>query len=337
MLCDMQAYKEKKMLDAQGVQAEGKPAEVSTQPEQAADGVEILDVTKKYRSKRNPDVSVSGDELWAGYSRGRRYDDLQSKHQQLESQDQAKTDKLAAAEERVAQLEADARMAKAMQNLGIGASGQRPVAQDDGWDLPGEGTAPANPLDLASRFESLGTEMKSQLLNPAEQERILREEAARIISIEQGKREAEESNSRAAATIRRGKLATLKVAYPDISDDALEGIVGTQSEYLRNYFDANALALQGDQEAAMENVFNAEEKLQAMLAKQFSVMQQQATISAEREKIAELESLSGGGSPKPGQEEEKPTYNWHEGEDKRKSRVQRAKELVTRRQTLKGA
>ena len=329
----------------EGVQTEeGKPVEdkqVSTTTEQAdVDGVRILDVTQKYRSKRDPDKAVSGDELWAGYSRGRRFDEVQSENQKLQAHDQAMIQKLSETEERAAQLEADLRMAKAMQNLGVGGLQQKAVAEDD-WATPGEqdGTLQnITPQDIAGRFDALGNEMKSQLLTPEQQERLLKDEVARLYAIEQAKKDAEEGRTRAAANIDRAKMARLKTTMPDISDEALRALVGKQKEFIGHALAAVDLSLQGDQQGSIETYMDGDEKLDAMLAQQLKLLQQQTEITAERERQAELESFSSGSLPSSEAEERPdPKYDWHDGEKNRASLRDKAKSMITRQKTLRGA
>ena len=328
-----------------GVQDQGgKPVDkASATAEQTdVDGVILLSTTKKYRSKRDPDKAVSGDEVWAGYSRGLRFDDLQSKHQKLEAQDQAKAEKLVAQEEHIAQLEADARMAKAIQNLGVGGSGQKAVEPLDDWATPGElngGTPPnATPQDIASRFDSLGNEMKSQLLTPERQEQILREEAAQLYAQEQGRRDVQEARNRAADNINSAKLASLKANYPDISEQTLQSLAATQKEFLAHAVGSIDLSLQGDQQGSMQTYMDGEEKLEAMLAKQLELKEQQAKITAERERQAELEAYSSGGIPQEKDDEpNEPEYDWHKTDAKRETIRDKAKNMITRQKQLKGA
>lgn len=332
-----------------GVQEEdGKPAEeqASASTEQADnDGVIELDVTKKYRSKRNPDVAIPGDELWAGYGRGRQFDKLQSEHQKLQAQDQAKDERLAQLEERLAELEAKERMVKAMQDLGIGASGQKSVTKNtaDDWLTPDDSSEqnpyPAvNPSEIASRAEDVFKSELDSRLDPAKIEQMVNERVAQLYSTEQEKRDAEERRRRAATKIRGAKLAKLKNVYPDISEDSLAEVVATQTEYMGHVLAAADLSRRGDDQAAIETFLDGEEKLEAMLAKQLDFAKQQQTITAERDRQAELEAFSAGTiASKEDEEPEESEYNWHEAEKKRTSRRQRAKELVTRRQQLKNS
>ena len=327
----------------QGVQEkEGKSAEqASDSTEQAdQDGVVLLDVTKKYRSKRQPDVAISGDELWAGYGRGRQYDKLQSEYQKLQAQDQTARERLAEMEERVAEFETKDRLAKAMRELGVGATGTKATAQEpsDDWLTPNENAAYANvsPEEIASRTEQVLRQEFEKRLSPDKVEQLVTERVSRLYSIEQEKRDAEEGRKRAATKIRSAKLAKLKMDFPDVSESSLQEIVNADAEYMAHVLTAAELSQRGDDQGAIESYLDGVEKQEAALQRQLDLMQQQAKITADRKRAAELEAFSAGSLPgEEAEEEVKPEFNWHEGEKRRQDRKSRAKALVTRQAQLK--
>ena len=336
-----------------GVQDQtGEPAEesqASEGTEQAEqDGAILIDVSKKYRSNRRPDVEIPGDKLWEGYGRGLLYDKLQSDHQKLQGQAQADVDKLSAAQERIAQYEANERMQKAIQEVGIGASAQKPVAQQqaDDWLTPEEQLAgqpaavPANANEIANRVDTVVREEMAQRLDGDEFDRRVDERVALLYNTDREKRESEVNRTRLATKIRSAKLASLKQSLPDISEDALAGIVGADTEYMAHLLNAADLSSQGPDydQAAIQSFMDGEEKQKAGLDKRLSLMQQQAKITAERERQAELEQYSTGSIPsQEGEEENKSEFNWHEGEKKRVSALERAKKGMARLALLKNA
>jgi len=75
-----------------------------------------------------------------------------------------------------------------------------------------------------------------------------------------------------------------------------------------------------------------------MVAQQLKLLQQQTEITAERERQAELESFSSGSLPSSEAEERPdPKYDWHDGEKNRASLRDKAKSMITRQKTLRGA
>lgn len=326
----------------EGVQEEqGKPAaQASASTEQAdQDGVVLIDVTKKYRSRRNPDAAISGDELWAGYGRGRQFDKLQSEYQKLQAQDQTARERIAKMEERVAQYETNERLTKAMRDVGIG---QKPTAQSDSedWLTPGENDQSAygniNPNEIANRAEQVLRQEFETRLSPDKLEQLVTERVSRLYSIDKEKQDAEASRARAADKIRRAKFAKLKMDLPDISESALSEIVSADGEYMAHVLAAAELSQRGDDQAAIETYLDGIEKQESAMKKQMDFMQQQTKINAQRQREADLEAFSSGSAPgEEGQEEIKPTFNWHEGQKNRESRKERAKALVTRRAQLK--
>ena len=331
----------------EGVQKEeGKPEDkeqASASPEQAdSNGVITIDVTKKYRSKRRPDVEVAGDDLWSNYGRGLQYSKVESENQKLQAQRDADAGKLAEQAEQIAQFKTNERLVKAMKDAGIGATGQKPVApQAEDWLTLGEEqndqtlVPRANPNEIASRIDDFEAEMRSRL-SPEKQEQILRDEAARLYSIEQEKRNAQEAVSNADAKIRSARLAELKISLPDISEDALASIVDADGEYIRHALDATQLLQQGETQVGIETFLDGLEKQRSIHQKELDLMQQQAKITAENERLAELETLSTGSLPgeKP-EEERKRIYDWHAAEKAQEVKMQEIHKQMDRQKLLK--
>lgn len=332
-----------------GVQEEkGKPEEkeqASETTEQADDGVVELDVTKKYHSKRRPDYHVSGDKIWEGFMRGQRYDKLQSEHMKLQTQREADTDKLAVQAERIAQLESNERLVKSMQAVGLGATGQKPVAAvepaEDWLTFGEEPTAPlqnayVNPNELASRVDNVvKTEMDSRL-KPEAMRQWVKEDVADLYSIEREKQEGQLAIGRADQKIRSARLAELKMSLPDINEEALTSIVDADAEYIRHALDASELIRQGDTQAGIETFMDGLDKSRSVKQKELDLMQQQSKITAEREREAEVEAFSAGSLPgeEPAEDRER-RYDWHEAEKAQVANMEEIHKQMDRLKTLK--
>ena len=319
-----------------GVQDAGKANESSAGSEQAADGAIQIDVAKKYHSKRRPDVEISGDELMAGFARGAKFDGLQSQFHTLEAADKAKGEQLTAATARVAQLESDNRLLQSYQNLGVPAVG-KPPAEEEEW-LGESGEKPNVNADIASRFEAVETEMKSRLLTPEQQEEIVKGETARLYAEEQGRQEAKQSRGRAATMIRDANLAQLKESMPDISEAALLSLVGAQDEFVGHVLGAVDMSMNGDEQGSIDTYMDGGDKMTAMIDKRVELKQQQNAITAERERLSELESFSLGSEASQDEEEVvESEFDPDKVEDKRKGLLAKAMNMMKRQDQLKNA
>lgn len=332
----------------EGVQTEeGKPEakeQASASEEQAEDdGVIALDVTKKYHSKRRPDVLVSGDELMAGYDRGQRFDKVQSELHKLQAQSEADAGKIATQTERIAQFESNDRLAKSLQELGIATTGQKPVAQPqegEDWLTPGEEpqTPPTvNPKEIASRLDAIQTELASRV-DPDKIDKMVKERVAELYSTEQEKRNAQEAANNADATIRSAKLAELKVSMPDISGDAFDDLVDADADYIKHALEGRQLLREGDSEAGIGTIMDGLARARSVKNKELDLMAEQRKITAKRELDAELESFSTGSLP--GAEGEKlrePIRNAKEAAKKAEANLAESHKMVDRQKVAKNS
>jgi len=323
-----------------GVQEEGKPVvEPASKPTEQAtdDGVVILDTTKKYRSKRDPTKNVSGDELWAGFGRGERFNKLQSEYQKLESDAATKDQRIAALESQVTASATKEQIAQSIQDLGL-AGGQKPVADpDDDWLDTEKPVQPLNPRITANRIEetvkkttedflaNLVPEIKETVIGESKQERE--------------EQELQTQRKQIADQLKAAKIAALKVEYPDASDADIDDVASRIIEYTGHVYKAADSYGAKNVAEGNEALFDGEEKLIALLKRQAELGQKQIAINATREREAELEGLGSGILPgeEPDEKELEPEFNWHKSEKKRETRLERAKAMMTRRAALKNS
>ena len=324
-----------------GVQEDGKPAEepASKPTEQAEpdDGVVVLDVTKKYRSKRNPAQEVPGDEIWAGYGRGLQYDKLQSEHQKLQTASSEKDTRIAALEAQVASSEAKEQVAQAIQDAGL-TGGQKPVAEaGDEW-LDTEQPPAPTVLDAkatASRIDLVTKQtVENYLANLAPE---LKEAAMGVGLQQQEERELQAQRKETVDQLKAVKIATLKVEYPDAIDGDIEDLATRMVEYAGHIYKAVDLYATKNVAEGNESLFDGEEKLQAMFKKQAALGAQQAKINTEREQEAELEGINAGilpgetGEP----EERKMAFKRSDVEKNREKGLSKAHKVLDRIGLLK--
>jgi hypothetical protein len=323
-----------------GVQEpEGKPVAepASKETGQAEkDGVVTLDVTKKYRSRRNPAKEVSGDELWAGFSRGQNFDKLQSEHQKLQADTASKDERIAALEAQVRTSATKEQIAQSLQELGV-TGGQKPTAEPDdaNWlEQPTEEPVQLDPRTTASRMEAIMKKTAKEYMESIRPE--LSQELTGINQQELEQRQLQEQRQQAADQVRRNKIAALRVNYPDIPEAEINDLANRITEYTGHIYSAVDNYAAKNMEQGNEALFDGEEKLLTLLQKQEELGQKQKAITAENERNAELEGLSTGTLPgEEPEEEQKSEYNWHKSQEKRESRLAKAKRISDRQATLK--
>ncbi len=330
---------EEKEID---VQDEDKPAEKpaseTEQVEEEDDGVVVLDVTKKYRSKRNPEQKISGDELWAGYGRGKRFDGLQSEHQKLQTETADKDTRIAALEAQVQSSVVKEQAAQAIQELGL-PTGQKPVADpDDAW-LNTDPPPPATNLDpraTASQIEETVKKTTADFLA-----NLLPELKEAVIGV--GKQEREEQELQAqrkqtANQVKANEIAGLRVEYPDASEPEIEDLANHAIQYTGHL--ASAVDNYNAQNVLEGNsaLFDGQDVMKAMVQKRTELSLKQTEITAQRERDAELEGLNTGTLPgEEPEEERKPAYKKGDVEKNRESGLARAKKFISRTAALKNS
>ena len=325
------------------VQEEGKPVaekpieEPASKPtEQDDNGVVTLDVTKKYRSKRNPEREISGDELWAGFGRGERFNALQSDHQKLQTQDAEKDKEIANLRAQVTASTVKEQAAQAIQELGLG--GQKPVAEvADEWES--EEQVAVGPKITASHIEETVKKTATDFLATLVPEI---KEAVLGVGIQQREeQEAQVQRQQTANALRANKVATLKVRYPDADDGDISKLADRIVEYSGHII--QAVDLYGAKNVVDGNnaLFDGDEKLMALIKEEGELAAKQTAITTQRERDAELEGLGAGvlpgDSPDENEEERKPSFKKTDVEANREKRLSRAHKMLDRIGLLKNS
>lgn len=324
-----------------GVQEEGKPAaekpaeEPASKPtEQADDGVVMVDVTKKYASRRNPE-GVPGDELWAGYGRGQLYDKAQSENQKLQADNATKDDEIATLRAQVTASATKLQVDQRVEELNM-ALGQKPVASDDNFFESGEPSPTVAPRITASQIQEKVEQTAKDFL--ADLVPGIKEA---VIGAGQQQREEEAAQVQRQQTVnilRANELANLQVEFPDANESELNELANLSIQQVGHLSSAVDKHNAGDATGGNDALFDGQDVMKAMVKKRGELAAKQTAITTQREKDAELEGINAGILPgEEPEEEQKKTYDWHEGDKKRLSRLEKAKKFMTRQETLKNS
>jgi len=321
-------------ITEEGVQEEGKPTEkpASKPTEQAEpDGVVELDVTKKYHSKRNPGKQVSGDDLWAGFSRGERFDALQSEHQKLQSTSADKDQRIAALEAQVTASATKEVVAQNLQDLGI-LGGQKPTVEpDDNWlgtEQPPEPTV-LDPRLTASRIEETVKKTTEDFLNNR-----MPEIKETVLAVGQKQREEQAAvaqQQQTVAHLKANELANLRVEFPDASDADLDDVASRTVQYTGHLASAVDNYQAGNAADGNEALFTSQDVMKDLVKRRGELAQKQATVTAERKRDAEVEGLNAGTLPgeKPEEQgERKSSYKKSDVEKNHEAGLSRAHKFV---------
>jgi len=324
------------------VQTQGNPNTESKPTEQATDdGVITLDVTKKYRSKRRPDVEIDGAELWALAGRGQEYDKLQSKFHQLQNADAQKDDLIAELQAKVSQAEARERVMQAYNEVNKQTAPQRQSTADSWLDdedtLINQPQQQFNPVDIANRVEQITRDEFGNRLSDDRLQQIVDARLEQMYAQDREKRQAQERRSNATQKIKAAMLAAKKAKLPDVADAELREINDTEDAFMSHLINSMELLSSGNDVEGIERLLDAIEQRDAARDRELALMQRQGKLVAERERRSELEALSAGSLPdeEPDEEELKPAFRASDGEKKRKERLSRAKKMMDRMKVLR--
>jgi hypothetical protein len=321
-----------------GVQnEEGKPAEEGKESKptgQSEEGnVVDLDVTKRYRSRRNPGKEVSGADLWSGYTRGMQVDKLQSQVHKLLGDDQLKTKEIA---DLRAERDSLIRKAEFAENIREydDARGQKGTEFGEDEDsLFGEPPAPPRRREPQPPTAEENRAYMKQLFQQFAQG--LEDKAAENEQ-QQEKERLVRSAQEATDTLRKQRLALAQVRLPDATEAEREDLVNRTGDFVSELLKTAEKYTAGNVQEGNEHLFDGEDVLNAYLDKEVELRMRQAKLDLQREREAELEGISLGRLPGDEEEEENESaYDWHEGEKKRERRLAKAKEMTDKQTLLK--
>jgi hypothetical protein len=337
----------------EGVQEGGKPEEASPVTEQATtDGVIPIDVTKKYKHPRHPEEEIGGDELYATYQRGLQFDPMQGRAHKAEAKVQDLETQLADAQTQLRSSEQRQSVIDSLSELGFADTGVRAgavrtqeSAEDDWYGTPESRTSErADILKNHGMAELIRKVIRDEISAatggvglPEHQEQLIADNVRAIYATDQQHREAQQKRKRAIDKIRAAQIANLRQKYPDIDPARLEAIVDRKDAALGNTVKSIDQSVAGDDYASYETYLDGLEQDEAALDARLAIMLEQRELDAERERDAELESLSGGGLPSEDVPRRKTRFRRKEVEDARAEGKERGKTMTDRRRAIKNS
>lgn len=332
------------MPEKEDTQDQGKESEAKAEPDKASEAegptspskpVE-LEATAKFIHPRHPDQEIAGDELWQGYNRGQQADKLTSDLHKTESKLTEVSEELAILQAEKAQREQNDSITQRLEELGIPKASKAVSEGSDNWLTEGE----EKPIDPKAILAELTARQESDRQKDlASRDEAIAAKIAETFNVEKQKQAENLRQQKFMDSVRSAKASSLASTRPDIPEKTILEIV--DAEQAASYADLQAAQLSNDgkQDEAIDRVLDAEGLRKKGAELRSSTRDDQAQKQREQEAAAELEGLSRGRLP--GEDEPKATkhktlFKPDEVLKARKSRLERAKELIKRTVAAKG-
>lgn len=294
-------------------------AQESGQAPKNETGVRDIDLSGVYRHPRRPQEEVSGEDIYAGYQRGKKYDSLQSEHHKLQ---EAYKQLQQSSTQYKAELEA------LKQNTAIEQKMREMMPQSGlDWLNGSEGEEPSfDPKSLAD----LRAEIEANILNKLTS--VAENKLPELFNTYKKQEEEGERLKQTFDRVSQTEIESLRYQYPDIEEKEIKEYMRLSDLVRASLLESLQATMNEDSDAVEESQLNYMTHVNNQAKKLAEIQQRQAQIKAENEANAEVEAFSAGRLPqnfKPDFDYEKfNPYDRRQRDAKHKAELDAAKRLT---------